>query len=132
MTPQNLILVVDDHPVTREPLARLLRHEGYDAACAANGAEALDSVKARRPNLVLLDLLMPKMDGLAFLEAVRRDDACRDLPVIVVTAGLNPNQLRRARELNAVDVIPKLRFRVEELLDKVRQALAADGGARKA
>lgn len=120
----SLILVVDDHAVTREPLARLLKHEGFDSAGAANGAEALAAIQSRRPDLVLLDLNMPKMDGVAFLEAVRREPRWHDLPVIVVTGGLNVGQVRRARELGALDVISKMRFQLEELLAKVRSHVA--------
>jgi len=68
----SLILIADDHPIAREPLARLLKYEGYETACAANGIEALDAVRARRPDLILLDLMMPKMNGLAFLRAMSR------------------------------------------------------------
>src|SRR3954471_13349351 len=67
-----LILIADDHPIAREPLARLLRHEGYETACAANGLEALELLRERRPDLILLDMMMPKMGGLAFLRALRR------------------------------------------------------------
>jgi CheY-like chemotaxis protein len=66
-----LILIADDHPIAREPLARLLKHEGYETACASNGLEALDVMRERRPDLILLDMMMPKMGGLAFLRALR-------------------------------------------------------------
>src|SRR3954447_18911488 len=66
------ILIADDHPIAREPLARLLKHEGYETACAANGLEALEVLRERRPDLILLDMMMPKMGGLAFLRALRQ------------------------------------------------------------
>ena len=69
------ILIVDDHPVTREPLAKLLRYEGYQTVCAANGAEAMAALESGSPDLVLLDVVMPKVDGLSFLEAARHDPA---------------------------------------------------------
>jgi CheY-like chemotaxis protein len=130
------ILIVDDHPITREPLARLLRHEGYDAVCAANGLEAIDSVRSRVPDLILLDLMMPKMSGLAFLEALRanfsaptatdnlagRSDGGQ-LPVIVLTALANPNEVSRVRELGVRHIIVKSRFELEDLLGRVRSLL---------
>ena len=122
----SLILVVDDHAATREPLARLLRYEGYDTACAANGAEALAAVKERKPDLVLLDLVMPKMDGLTFIDAAQRELAGADLPVIVVTGGLNTSQIRRAGGMpGVIEVMTKARFTVDGLLERIRAHLAA-------
>ena len=122
----SLILVVDDHAATREPLAKLLRYEGYDTAAAANGAEALAAVRERKPDLVVLDLLMPKMDGLTFLDEASRELGGADLPVIVVTGGLNPSQIRRAGEMpGVIDVMPKARFTVDGLLSRIRSHLAA-------
>ena len=122
----SLILVVDDHAATREPLAKLLRYEGYDTACAANGAEALAAMRERKPDLVLLDLLMPKMDGMTFLNEAARELRGAELPVIVVTGGLNVSQIRRAGELpGVVDVMTKARFTVDGLLSRIRAHLAA-------
>lgn len=122
----SLILVVDDHAAIREPLAKLLRYEGYDTASAANGAEALAAVKERKPDLVVLDLLMPKMDGLTFLSEASRELDGADLPVIVVTGGLNPSQIRRAGEMpGVIGVMPKARFTVDGLLSRIREHLAA-------
>jgi CheY-like chemotaxis protein len=121
-----LILVVDDHAATREPLAKLLRYEGFETACAANGAEALAALRSRKPDLVLLDLLMPKMDGLTFLSEAAREPHGSDLPVIVVTGGLNVAQLRRAGQMpGVVAVMSKARFTVEGLLSRIRAHLAA-------
>jgi CheY-like chemotaxis protein len=114
------ILVVDDHPVTREPLARLLRYEGFQTACAANGVEALASVNESRPDMILLDVMMPKMNGVQFLDALRRDPAGQSIPVIALTGVFDPNQLARLGELGAVEVMTKARFTVEQLLDRVR------------
>lgn len=121
------VLVVDDHAATREPLARLLRYEGYETAGAANGAEALRALDAARPDVVLLDLMMPKMDGLGFLEAVRREERYRHLPVIVMTAVPEGSQLERVRRLEGCDVLPKARFTVEELLARIQARVAAGG-----
>jgi CheY-like chemotaxis protein len=120
MSPSPAILVIDDHPVAREPLATLLRYEGYDAICAGNGLEALDSMKLLRPDLILLDVLMPKMNGLEFLERVRADPLFRDIPVIALTGSMDPKQIDRLRALSVVEVITKARFTVEQLLEHIR------------
>ncbi len=114
------ILVVDDHAITREPLAKLLRYEGFDATCAANGVEALNAVRACRPDLVLLDVIMPKMNGVEFLHAVRSDARSESIPVIALTGVLDPNHLTRLRELGVAEVMTKARFTIEQLLERVR------------
>ena len=80
------VLVVDDDPKSRDVLRRTLTKEGWTVAEAANGREALDQLERGRPALVLLDLMMPEMDGFEVLERMRREEAWRDIPVIVVTA----------------------------------------------
>ena len=80
------VLVVDDDAKSRDVLRRTLTKEGWTVAEAANGREALDHLERGRPALVLLDLMMPEMDGFEVLERMRREEAWRDIPVIVVTA----------------------------------------------
>jgi signal transduction histidine kinase/DNA-binding response OmpR family regulator len=80
------VLVVDDDPKSRDVLRRTLTREGWTVAEAASGREALDHLERGRPALVLLDLMMPEMDGFEVLERMRGDEAWRDIPVIVVTA----------------------------------------------
>ena len=122
----SMILVVDDHAAIREPLAKLLRYEGYDTASAANGAEALAVVRERKPDLVVLDLQMPKMDGLTFLSEASRQLGGEGLPVIVVTGGLNLSQIRKAGEMpGVIGVMSKARFTVDGLLSRIRSHLAA-------
>ncbi len=117
----SLILIADDHPIAREPLARLLGHEGYETVCAANGIEALEAVQRRRPDLILLDLMMPKMGGLAFLQAARA--SCREpsdeIPVILLTAITDSPDVARAKELGAAEVIPKAKFSIEDLMVRI-------------
>lgn len=80
------VLVVDDDPGARDLLCRAVVKEGWDVQQATNGARALESIRASRPKLVLLDLMMPEMDGFELLEHLRGDPALASLPVIVVTA----------------------------------------------
>jgi CheY-like chemotaxis protein len=119
----NTILIIEDHPEVREPLARILKYEGYHTVCASNGAEALGTLAIVAPDLVLLDLVMPRMDGLHFLESMRQDMRFAHLPVILMT-GLDGSAVARAKELGAVGVISKSKFTIEGLLSQIRSHLA--------
>ena len=123
------ILVVDDHPVTREPLARLLRYEGFETRCAANGVEALDLLGEAPADLILLDVVMPKMNGVDFLQNVRDDPRWRAIPVIALTGSMEPNIFARLHGLGAVEVMSKARFTVDELLDRIRVHVACNAAA---
>jgi CheY-like chemotaxis protein len=80
------VLMVDDDPTARDVLRRLLAKAGWQATEAADGRECLAVLERLRPAVVLLDLMMPGMDGFEVLEAMRREEAWRDIPVVVVTA----------------------------------------------
>ena len=83
------ILVVDDVPVNIQLLVTYLSVEGYDVISAKNGHDAMKAVKEHQPDLVLLDVMMPKMNGFEVCEAIKSDDSTKFIPVILVTA-LNP------------------------------------------
>ena len=90
------ILVVDDDPDARGRLRTVLKRDGWTVAEAANGQEALAAVAIRVPQLILLDLTMPVMDGFTFLHALRERPGCADVPVVVLTArDLNADERRR-------------------------------------
>jgi Amt family ammonium transporter len=82
----NPVLVVDDDALTREVLRRTLEGEGWRVVEAANGVEALEVVKVLPPSLILLDLMMPEMDGFRFVSEVRAVPAWKDIPIIIMTA----------------------------------------------
>ena len=80
------ILVVDDEADTLELLRTLLESEGYAIETAADGESALERVRAGRPDLILLDVMMPEMDGLEVCDRLRFDPATRDVPIFFLTA----------------------------------------------
>ena len=82
----HVVLVVDDDKDIRDLLSDALAAEGYVAVSARHGAEALERLRDLRPDLILLDLMMPVMDGLAFIAAKKDDPALVDIPVIAMTA----------------------------------------------
>ena|SRR5579872_2215075 len=121
-----VILVVDDTALARDAVARLLEFEGFQTVRACNGKEAYATLYSRRPDLVLLDLMMPEMDGITFLGMVRRHPQWETIPVIVLTGVTDDNRLiDRARELGIMDLIPKASFGFEDLLARIRKAIAS-------
>jgi CheY-like chemotaxis protein len=111
------VLVVDDEPSVRQAVAAVLREEGYDARAAANGAEGLAYARTWRPDVVLLDLVMPYMHGWAFAEAYHRLPGPH-APIVAMTGFPPAAADRAAAELGAVEVLPKP-LDVERLLETV-------------
>lgn len=91
------VLVVEDEESIREVIAMLLSDEGYEALVAPNGVVALDLVRQTPPRLILLDLMMPVMDGRAFLQACRAETLCQDVPVVVMSAAYNTPTIQELR-----------------------------------
>jgi DNA-binding response OmpR family regulator len=120
------ILVVDDQEDNRQVLRRRLEREGYAIECAQNGREALALIADRPFDLVLLDMLMPELDGYAVLEQLKASSATRDLPVIVVSVLDDISSVVRCIERGAEDYLPKpfdpvlLRARIGASLEKKR------------
>ena len=114
------VLVVDDDELIRDTLATALSDEGYAVRVAGDGRAALDTLGEWLPDLIVLDLMMPVMDGQAFRAAQRSEEITADIPVIVLSAA--HNVLARAADLGAAAVFPKP-FDLGTLLDAVETAL---------
>ncbi len=101
------ILAVDDNRMNRIKLVRVLEKEGYDVSQAEDGRKALTMLHSNVFDLVLLDILMPDVDGFQVLRDMKQDAALRDIPVIVVTAVEEMNSVNECLELGAVDYLAK-------------------------
>jgi PAS domain S-box-containing protein len=127
-----LILVVDDDPVVRLLLRRVMEHEGYQVAEALNGAECVSCVEQLRPDLVLLDALMPVMDGFEACATIQSMPNGVDLPLLMITSLDDSESVDRAFAVGATDYLTKpihwavLRQRVRRLLGIRRTTLAYD------
>ncbi len=86
--PRKLILVIDDDPDICESLETIFTSDGYQVLISRNGLEGLESARKNQPDVILLDVMMPVMDGYGFLDAQRADSSISDIPVIVLSAGL--------------------------------------------
>ncbi len=114
-----LVMVVDDQEANVRMVGALLARAGFDVVPCLSGAEALERMAASPPDLVLLDMRMPMMDGFQVLEKLEADEATRDVPVIFLTADHERGSLVRAFSSGAVDYVTKP-FVPEELLARVR------------
>ena len=120
----SVILVVDDNAPNREMLGRRLAREGHEVLPAAGGREALDTLRQRRIDLVLLDVMMPDMDGYEVLRQLKADEVWRDIPVLMISAVDEIESVVRCIELGAEDYLPKpfdpilLRARIGACLEK--------------
>jgi len=119
------VLVVDDDRAIRESLARALELDGYDVELAADGAAALAAIRERRPDVAVLDVMMPNIDGLTVCRVLRAE---RDrLPVLMLTARTETQDRVAGLDAGADDYLPKP-FQVEELLARLRAIIRRSGG----
>ena len=120
------MLVVDDDDAIRTAVAEALEMEGYAVSAASNGAEALALVRQQQPSAVVLDLMMPVMDGWQFLEHCRADALCQDTPVVVISA--YRNLPAEAGRLGVKGCITKP-FDLDVLLGAVERVMERGGAA---
>ncbi len=115
------VLVVDDMAIIREPIAAALRREGFDAVCAANGREAIGLMRTQPPDLILLDLGMPEMDGLELLRRMKADATLPSPPVVVLTAAGDKDSVLKSRQLGVRHYLLKAQFSLADMVARVRE-----------
>ncbi len=118
-----LVLVVDDSITMRRVLQRLLQREGYRVAVAADGRQALDTLRLERPALVLSDVEMPRMDGFELLRSIRASDKLSQLPVVMITSRIADKHRDHAKELGANEYLGKP-YSEDELLQVLERYAA--------
>jgi two-component system chemotaxis response regulator CheY len=109
------VLLVDDAQTVREAIAIVLRLDGHDVIGCACADDALKALARTSVDLVIVDLSMPKMDGVEFLRALRAIPACGKLPVILLTGAPHPEQIRRCQDLGILAALTKGSFAISEL-----------------
>lgn len=120
------ILVVDDDPYILMSLEFLMKKSGYEVMIARNGTEALELINGQQPALVLLDVMMPDVDGYAICQYIKSQPALRDIIVVFVSAKTKPADVQKGLELGAARYISKP-FSTKDVVQQVAGLLA--GGA---
>ncbi|MFA9445724.1 response regulator [Egicoccus sp. AB-alg6-2] len=124
------LLVVDDEPELTRLVRRNLEQAGFTVRTAADGEEAVELLRQRRPDLLLLDVLMPRLDGWGVLAELHRHESLRDLPVVMLTALSGERDVIRAHLSGAVRFLTKP-FDLEGLLATIREALAPESDEQR-
>ncbi len=125
LEPPCTVLLVEDDVATREVMGTMLRKDGWAVLEATDGRQALDHVELKRPHLILLDLMMPEMDGFEFAASLRENEAWRDIPVVVLTAMDLSEEDRRRLEGQVQSVVQKSGQTQDEVLRQVRELVVA-------
>ena len=117
------ILIVEDEHILRSLLAGKLREEDFEVIEAIDAKEGLEKLKEEKIDLVLLDLVLPGIDGYEFLKRVKRDQELEDIPIMVLSNLGQQEEIKKALDLGARDYLIKSNFSLEEITEKVKNIL---------
>lgn len=127
MPDKKKILLVEDEPMIADMYATKFSLEGYDVVTAHDGAEGLAMAKSEKPDIILLDIIMPKLDGFATLKAIRDDASIKPAPVILLTNLGQEDDIKKGKELGADDYFVKANHPPQEIVEKVTTVLKKHG-----
>jgi DNA-binding response OmpR family regulator len=130
VTDKHKVLVVDDDAFIRRPLEFILREEGFQPITAADGNECLEKIADVRPDLIILDVMMPGRDGFELCKALKRDASYAHIPIILLSARGQEHDRERGLCLGAADFLTKP-YSPSELVRRVREILSSNQGGKK-
>ncbi len=117
------VLVIEDDKFLREMITRKLAKDGYDVSEALDGKQGLEKIKELKPDLVLLDLIMPNVGGFEVLEQAKKDPEIQDVPIIILSNLGQKSEVERGIQLGAEDFLIKAHFTPKEIIKKVKESL---------
>lgn len=123
METKKTILVIEDDKFLRELISRKLTGEGFDVLEAVDGEEGIKKIKEGKPDLVLLDLILPSIDGFEVLTRVREDPKLSPIPVIILSNLGQREEVEKGLKLGAIDYLIKAHFTPGEIIEKIKNVL---------
>jgi len=117
------ILFIEDEPALQKTFSDILKQEGYEMAPALDGEIGLRLAKEKKPDLILLDLILPKVHGFEVLKKLKEDKETKDIPIIVLTNLEGIGDVDKAIELGATTYLVKAQYSLEEVIEKIKKAL---------
>ena len=127
MEEKKRIIIVEDDSVLRDVLAEKLEKSGYIVDRAEDGMIAMEKIRMVKPDVILLDILMPRKGGIEVMEDINNDPALKGIPIIIISNSGQPVEIQRAQELGAREFLIKAVFDPNEVLEKVRRVLSGEG-----
>ncbi len=124
-----IVLIVEDDAICREPMAAMLEAKGFAPLCATNGKEALEIMQRQQPDIILLDIHLPDMDGIAFLRSVRTRAEWKEIPVVILTGVTDKNTVMMAAELGVKEYLLKDHFSIKTFLGRLQRQLSPKAAA---
>jgi len=121
------IILIEDEEIVLNLLQKKLTLEGYDVSVARDGEDGLKKMKETKPDLVLLDIIMPKKGGFEVMEEMQKDETLKDIPIIVISNSGQPVEIDKAQKLGAKDWLIKTEFDPQEVLEKVKKQFSISG-----
>lgn len=118
------VLIVEDDQLIFSILSRELLGAGFQVANAYDGEQAITVTKEQRPDLVLLDILLPRKNGFEVLQTLKEDPELAKIPVVILSNLGQPEDIQKGRELGAVDYMIKVEFEPKQIVEKVRTLLS--------
>ena len=117
------ILIIEDEAALQHAATQALKTGGFEVLSAIDGEEGLRLAEAGLPDLILLDIILPKKDGFEVLSELKASDKTKDIPVIVLTNLESPGDVEKALELGAKTYLVKLNYRLEEIVEKIKEVI---------
>jgi CheY-like chemotaxis protein len=117
------ILIIEDEKILSDLLQKKLTNEEYAVLTAANGEEGIEQMKKNKPDLVLLDILMPKKSGFEVMEDMAKNTETKDIPVIIISNSGQPVELEKAKKMGAKCCLVKAEFDPQEVIEKIKEQI---------
>ena len=117
------ILLIEDEEILINLLEKKIIQEGYEFFIARNGVEGLEKMKETKPDLILLDIIMPKMGGFEVMEEMQKDEELKEIPVIIISNSGQPVEIDRIQKLGAKDWLIKTEFDPQEVIEKIKKQI---------
>ena len=117
------VLIVEDEEILLTALSEELKQEGFDVAGAKDGVEGVEKAASEKPDLILLDLVMPRLDGIGALKQLKEGPDTKAIPVVILTNLSDYDKISDALSLGAMDYLVKANYRLEELVTKIKTVL---------
>ena len=123
MDKKTKILVVEDEEILLTALSEELKQEGFEVVGAKDGVEGVEKAASEKPDLVLMDLVMPRLDGIGALKQMKEQEETKAIPVVILTNLSDYDKISDALSLGAMDYLVKANYRLEELITKIKTVI---------